>query len=65
VVIGGTRITGGNGSVIGTFLGVLILGTLRFGMDMLGVLQQYQIILVGLLVIAAAIANEWLAYWTD
>ena len=65
VVIGGTRITGGNGSVIGTFLGVLILGTLRFGMDMLGVLQQYQIILVGLLVIAAAIANEWLAHSTD
>lgn len=61
VVIGGTRITGGNGSVIGTFLGVLILGTLRFGMDMLGVLQQYQIILVGLLVIGTAIANEWLA----
>ena len=61
VVIGGTRITGGNGSVIGTFLGVLILGTLRFGMDMSGVLQQYQIILVGLLVIGTAIANEWLA----
>ncbi len=61
VVIGGTRITGGNGSVLGTFLGVLILGTLRFGMDMSGVLQEYQIILVGLLVIAAAIANEWLA----
>jgi ribose/xylose/arabinose/galactoside ABC-type transport system permease subunit len=40
---------------------VLILGTLSFGMDMLGVLQQYQIILVGLLVIAAAIANEWVA----
>ena len=61
VVIGGTRITGGNGSVIGTFLGVLILGTLRFGMDMSGVLQQYQIILVGFLVIGTAIANEWLA----
>ena len=61
VVIGGTRITGGNGSVIGTFLGVLILGTLRFGMDMAGVLQQYQIILIGLLVIGTAIFNEWLA----
>lgn len=61
VVIGGSRITGGNGSVLGTFLGVLILGTLRFGLDMSGVLQRDQIILVGFLVIAAAIANEWLA----
>ncbi|MFH1264259.1 MAG: ABC transporter permease [Planctomycetota bacterium] len=61
VVVGGTRITGGNGSVIGTFLGVLILGSLRFGMDMLGVVQQWQIILVGFLVIDTAIFNEWLA----
>jgi hypothetical protein len=30
-------------------------------MDMLGILQQYQIILVGFLVIGTAIANEWLA----
>jgi ribose/xylose/arabinose/galactoside ABC-type transport system permease subunit len=61
VVIGGTRITGGNGSVIGTFLGVLILGTLRFGMDMRGTLQQNQIIVIGLLVVATAILNEWIA----
>lgn len=61
VIIGGTRITGGNGSVIGTFFGVLLLGTLRFGMDMQGVQQQYQIILVGMLVIFTAVLNEWLA----
>lgn len=61
VVIGGTRITGGGGSVLGTLLGLLILGLLRFGMDMTGILQQHQIILIGLLVVITAIFNEWMA----
>ncbi len=61
VVIGGTRITGGNASVWGTFLGVLILGTLRFGMEMQGILQKYQIILIGTIVVLAAILNEYMA----
>jgi len=61
VVIGGTRITGGNGSVLGTFFGVLILGTLRFGMEMQGVLQKYQIIMIGIIVVLTAILNEYMA----
>ncbi len=59
VIIGGNRITGGNGSVIGTFLGLLFLALLRFGLEMHGVLQQTQTILVGLLVVLTAILNEW------
>lgn len=58
VLIGGTRITGGYATVMGTFLGVLILGMLRFGMDMQGITQRNQIILIGALVIGAAIFNE-------
>jgi ribose/xylose/arabinose/galactoside ABC-type transport system permease subunit len=61
VVIGGTRITGGSGSMLGTLLGLLILGLLRFGMDMTGVMQQHQIILIGALVVLTAIFNEWMA----
>ena len=61
VVIGGTRITGGSGTVIGTFLGLLFLGLLRFGLDMTGVLQQTQTILVGVLGVVLAIFNGWLA----
>ena len=61
VVVGGTRITGGSGSVIGTFLGLLFLGLLRFGLDMTGVLQQTQTILVGALVVVTAMFNGWLA----
>jgi len=61
VVIGGTRITGGNGSVVGTFLGVLLLGTLGFGMEMQGVVQKYQMILIGVLVVTIATFNEYIA----
>ncbi len=58
VVIGGTRITGGSGSVIGTFLGLLLLGLLRYGLDVSSVTQQDQAILVGGLVVLVAILNE-------
>lgn len=59
VVVGGTRITGGNGSVLGTGLGILAVGILRFGLDMTGFAQQWQTILMGLVVIVMAVLNEW------
>lgn len=59
VVVGGTRITGGSGSVIGTALGLLVVGTLRFGLDLTGFPQQWQTILMGIVVIAMAVLNEW------
>ncbi|MGV3616439.1 MAG: ABC transporter permease [Fimbriimonas sp.] len=60
VVIGGTRITGGGASVTGTLLGLLLLATLDFGLEMTGVLQQIQTIVTGLLVVTIAVFNEWL-----
>lgn len=61
VVVGGTRISGGRGSVTGTLLGLLIIGILRHGLLMAGVRQQYVIIYVGILVIVAAVLNERIA----
>lgn len=58
VVIGGTRITGGAGSVPGTFLGLLLLGLLRYGLDVSSVSQQDQTILVGVLLVLVAVGNE-------
>jgi rhamnose transport system permease protein len=58
VVLGGTRITGGAGSVPGTFLGLLLLGLLRYGLELRGVSQQDQTILVGTLLVVVALANE-------
>ena len=61
VVLGGTPIRGGRGSVTGSLIGVLILGILRYGLEMGGVASEHLIIFVGGLLIATAVLNEWLA----
>lgn len=63
VVIGGTRISGGQGSVLGSLLGLLIIGILRYGLEMAGVKSQQVIIFVGGLLIITAVFNEWMAAW--
>ena len=59
VVVGGTRISGGRATVTGTLLGLLIIGILRYGLDMAGMKSQYVIIFVGILLIVTAVFNEW------
>lgn len=61
VVVGGTRISGGSGSVVGSLLGLLIIGILRYGLEMAGVESQNLVIVVGALLIATAVFNEWMA----
>jgi len=61
VVVGGTRISGGQGTVLGSLLGLLIIGILRHGLVMANVKQQYVVIYVGLLLVATAVLNEWMA----
>lgn len=61
VVVGGTRISGGQGSVLGSLLGLLIIGILRYGLVMAEVATTYVIIIVGSLVIVTAVFNEWMA----
>ena len=61
VVVGGTRISGGKGSVLGTLLGLLIIGILRYGLEMAGVKSVYVVILVGILLVTTAVFNEWAA----
>jgi Ribose/xylose/arabinose/galactoside ABC-type transport systems, permease components len=58
VVIGGTSLFGGRGSVIGTLVGTLIVGVLRSGLTQAGIDSLYQDIATGLLVIAAVIFDR-------
>ncbi len=51
VVLGGTAITGGKGSIIGTALASIVVGILRFGLQMVGVSTQYIGVAVGLLLV--------------
>lgn len=53
VVIGGTSLLGGKGTMIGTAIGVLIMGFLRNGLNLLGVSSYWQGTAVGAVLIAA------------
>ena len=53
VVLGGTSLAGGKGSILGTIVGVLILGTLNNGMVLLSVSSYYQQVAQGLALLLA------------
>lgn len=53
VVIGGTSLFGGEGSVVGTVIGALLIGVLINGLVMLNVNSYYQQIIIGLIIIFA------------
>ncbi len=58
-VIGGVRLTGGEGSVIGAMLGALIVVTMRNALFLSGVpVEQYGLI-TGAVIVAAALAEQW------
>jgi simple sugar transport system permease protein len=59
-VIGGTAMAGGSGTVLGAFLGMLVLALLQTGFNLLGIsANPYQIIL-GAAIVIAMIANVYL-----
>ena len=51
VVVGGTRITGGHGTMIGTVLGVLLIAIVQNNLIMLGIPTHYQTFVVGLIIV--------------
>ncbi|MBN2130074.1 MAG: ABC transporter permease [Sedimentisphaerales bacterium] len=58
VVIGGTSLSGGIGSVTGTILGALLIGTLNNGLDLLNVSSYYQQVVKGLIIIGAVVLDR-------
>lgn len=60
VVLGGTSIYGGVGTIPGTVLGVLIIAVLRNGLQLGGVSSTWQLFLLGVLLIVAVLINEFL-----
>ena len=53
VVIGGTRLTGGAGSIGGSVLGAFLIGTLNNGMSLLNIDEFYQKVIKGVIIISA------------
>lgn len=58
VVIGGTSLTGGVGSIGGTIIGVLIIGMIRNGLNLLGVSSFWQLVAIGLIIVCAVLVDE-------
>jgi len=57
VVIGGTSLSGGVGSLTGTMIGALIIGVINNGLDLLGVSSYYQQVIKGAIIVAAVLLD--------
>ena len=60
VVIGGTSLFGGRGSIIGTLIGALIVGVFRNGLALSGLELLWQDFAVGVLIIVAVTIDQWI-----
>ncbi|AWW00331.1 ABC transporter permease [Arcticibacterium luteifluviistationis] len=59
VVIGGTSTTGGRGTMIGTLIGVLLIGVINNGLDLMNVTSYYQQVIMGVIIIGAVLMDSW------
>jgi ribose/xylose/arabinose/galactoside ABC-type transport system permease subunit len=59
VVIGGASLFGGEGRIVGTIVGALIIATIQYGLVVLGVLPFWQYIAVGAVLIVAVVVEQF------
>jgi ribose transport system permease protein len=57
-VIGGTSLTGGKGTIMGTLIGTIILGIVSNALNLWGVASFYQTVIIGGIVLAAVLADK-------
>lgn len=60
VVIGGTSLFGGRGTLIGTLIGAFIITVVQNGLSLAGLDQAYRVLAIGILVIAAVATDQWI-----
>ncbi|WP_164667706.1 ABC transporter permease [Virgibacillus doumboii] len=60
VILGGTSLFGGRGNVFGTLIGVMILGILTSGMNLIDVSPFYQDVAKGLIILVAIIIDRFI-----
>ena len=58
VVIGGASLAGGTGSMLGTFVGLLIIGVLNNGLSLLNVDPTLQPVVLGAVIVAAVMTDR-------
>lgn len=59
VVLGGTNLFGGEGTVVGTVIGALIMGVLGNGLNLLNVSAFWQRVIMGLVIITVVVFDQW------
>jgi ribose transport system permease protein len=59
VVVGGTSLFGGEGKVLGTLVGTLVLGVILNGMNLVGLGSYPQKVVLGLVILGAAVLDSW------
>ncbi len=60
IVLGGTKLTGGSGSIVGTLGGVLAISILRNGMNLMQVPSFYVLVVLGVILIAVLALDKHL-----
>jgi ribose transport system permease protein len=64
VVVGGTSLSGGKGSIIGTFIGAMLIAVLRNGLNLLNVGSYVQQVVVGSVILLAVLVDQFRRYHT-
>jgi ribose/xylose/arabinose/galactoside ABC-type transport system permease subunit len=59
VVVGGANLFGGEGGQVGTMIGVLIIGVLANGLEILGVEEFWQQVVNGLIIVVVVALDQW------
>ncbi|MCL6503294.1 MAG: ABC transporter permease [Pirellulales bacterium] len=59
VVVGGTSLSGGEGQMIGTLLGALLIAVIQNGMNLTGVESYQQKVVLGSVILAAVLIDRW------
>jgi erythritol transport system permease protein len=58
VVLGGTSLSGGRGTIIGTIIGALVIGTLNNGLTLMGISSFAKLIITGTVIVLALIIDQ-------
>ena len=58
VVIGGASLSGGQGTIMGTIIGTLLISFLRNGCTLLGISTNAQLIVIGMIIVVAVAVDQ-------